>query len=192
MKAQAMSSVESRLPPVTCSIAWPSTQPPDCSKPSNTIPAAAPLRLTNWRPRSPPPLPRKDGAGEAGRWASGGGLGLRVSTGPGTSHTHSPPRATCTSQTGRGLLVTTPPAGYRDPCAEDGEPTKWALPVALGHGEESDRCRHDHALRAAGREGPRVRGARRRGPAREGVAEGSGSSVVAGGGEALCDCTARR
>lgn len=78
-----MSSMDGRLPPVTCSIACPSTDPPACSKSSITIPAATPASVCQrrWRPRSPRLL-RSHRGREAGRWALGGGPASRSPTKP--------------------------------------------------------------------------------------------------------------
>lgn len=66
------------------------------------------------------------------------------------------PRATRTSQTGRGLQVVTPPAGCGRSLRHRGEPEEAGSTVALGHSEESDGYRNDHALRTADHEGPRA------------------------------------
>ena len=101
-----MSSMDGRLPPVTCSIACPSTDPPACSMSSITILAATPASVCQrrWRPRSPRLLRiRRPGVRRRPRAAD-----LRLSPAPRTitpgSLAHHPAR----HRRGRGLPLATP------------------------------------------------------------------------------------
>lgn len=187
MKAQAISSMDRRLPPVTRSIACPSTDPPACSKPSNiilTAGAATTVRQRRWRPRSPPLL-RTDGASTAGRRASGGGPGPQVSYYTQSHPLLSAPARATLYVTERGGAWCWPRLQTELITAEvslrqERDPEKAGCPYSTSgtETEENERLRGDHPLRIAGHLSPACLGcgAPRHG-AGKGRAEGSQSEV---------------